>query len=128
MNVTSLVLVGLTTALLINLFAANGGAGAQQSQLADQVLLIFEQKCAKCHGPKEMRTNTNPNADFNTIMDLPSVVANREILVPGDLNESKLWAMVDDDLMPDAEQDEEPLPDGEKQIIRQWILAGSPVN
>lgn len=102
-------------------------ARGQQSPLAKQVLVIFEQKCAKCHGPKELKTTTRPNGDFETIMDLPSIVANREILVPGDLNESKLWTMVDDDLMPDAEQDEEPLPTNEKETIRQWILAGSPV-
>lgn len=123
----SRVLLLTVTILLVTWFAASGAAVAQQARLADQVLVIFEHKCGKCHGPEGMKTTTRPNGDFDTIMDLPSVVANREILVSGDLNESKLWTMVDDDLMPDAEQDEEPLPANEKETIRQWILTGSPV-
>jgi len=125
MNKTSLLRVGVATILLVTWFTVN--VAAQQAPLADQVLAIFEQKCAKCHGPKELKTTTKPNGDFDTIMDLPSIVANPDILVPGDLNESKLWAMVDDEIMPDANQDEEPLPANEKEIIRQWILAGTPV-
>lgn len=94
--------------------------------LAKQVLQIFEKRCAKCHGPEGVRTTTRPNGDFETVMNLEKLVANPDLVVPGQPGESKLYHMVEDELMPDSEQDEAPLPQNEKELIRLWILRGSP--
>ncbi len=99
---------------------------AEKVKIAKQVKSIFKNKCAKCHGPEGVRTWTKPNADFDYVLDLEKLSSNREMIVRGDPNESKVFQMVDDENMPNEEEGEEPLPANEKEIIRRWILIGAP--
>ena len=99
---------------------------SEKAELAKQVKTIFKNKCAKCHGPDDVRTTKEPHGEFEYILDLKKLGSNPEIIVRGDPNESKLFMSVDDEIMPDAEQSEEPLPANEKEIIRRWILVGAP--
>ena len=99
---------------------------AEKAELAKQVKSVFKNKCAKCHGPEGIRTTENPYADFDYVLDLKKLASNPEIIVPGNPNESKLWWNVDDEIMPDSNQNEEPLPANEKEIIRRWIAVGTP--
>ncbi len=99
---------------------------ADKVKIAEQVKSIFQNKCAKCHGPEGVRTWKKPNADFDYVLDLKKLGANPEMVVRGDPNESKLFLAVDDDIMPNNEEGEEPLPAKEKEIIRHWILVGAP--
>ena len=99
---------------------------SEKAELAKQVKTIFKNKCAKCHGPEGVRTTKEPHGEFEYVLDLKKLASNPEIIVPGNPNESKLFMSVDDDIMPDSEQDEEPLPANEKEIIRRWILVGAP--
>ncbi len=41
-------------------------------------------------------------------------------------HESKLFMAVDDEVMPSAEDGEDPLPANEREVIRRWILVGAP--
>jgi cytochrome c556 len=102
---------------------------AEKVEIAKQVksiFSIFKNKCAKCHGPEGVRTWTKPNADFDYVLDLEKLSSNPEMIVRGDPNESKLFQSVDDEIMPNEEEGEEPLPANEKDIIRRWILVGAP--
>ena len=99
---------------------------AEKVEIAKQVKSIFKNKCAKCHGPEGVRTWTKPNADFDYVLDLEKLSSNPEMIVRGDPNESKLFQAVDDEIMPNEEEGEEPLPANEKEIIRRWILVGAP--
>ena len=62
-----------------------------------------------------VRETEKAKGDFDYILDLERVSANPEIIVRGNPDESKLANMVDDDIMPDAEVGEEPLPPEEKK-------------
>ena len=97
-----------------------------KAEIAKQVKSIFKNKCAKCHGPEGVRTFKKPNADFDYVLDLEKLSSNPEMIVRGDPNESKLFLAVDDEIMPSAEEGEDPLPAKEKEIIRRWILIGAP--
>ena len=99
---------------------------ADKAEIAKQVKSIFKNKCAKCHGPEGVRTFKKPNADFDYVLDLEKLSSNPEMIVRGDPNESKLFLAVDDEIMPSAEEGEDPLPAKEKEIIRRWILIGAP--
>ena len=99
---------------------------AEMVKVAKQVKSIFKNKCAKCHGPEGVRTFKKPNADFDYVLDLEKLGSNPEMIVRGDPNESKLFLAVDDEIMPSAEEGEDPLPAKEKEIIRRWILIGAP--
>jgi mono/diheme cytochrome c family protein len=117
--------------VIVGVYSMAEGASARLSQadkakIARQVKSIFENKCAKCHGPEGVRTWTKPNGDFDYVLDLKKLGSNPEMIVPGDPNESKLFQAVDDEIMPNEEEGEDPLPANEKEIIRRWILVGAP--
>jgi len=99
---------------------------AERVEIAKQVKSIFKNKCAKCHGPEGVRTWKKPNGDFDYVLDLAKLGSNLEMIVRGDPNESKLFLTIDDEIMPNAEEGEDPLPAKEKEIIRRWILIGAP--
>ena len=99
---------------------------AERVKIAKQVKSVFKNKCAKCHGPEGVRTWKKPNADFDYVLDLEKLGSNPEMVVRGDPNESKLFMAVDDEIMPNADEGEDPLPAKEKAIIRRWILIGAP--
>lgn len=109
---------------------AEGGSArlsrADKAKIAKEVKSIFKNKCAKCHGPEGVRTTKKPNGDFEYVLDLKKLGSTPEMIIRGDPNESKLFQMVDDELMPSAEDGEDPLPADEKELIRRWILAGAP--
>jgi len=98
----------------------------EKAKLAGTVKDTFKAKCAKCHGPVGIRETEKPRGEFDFILDLPRLASNPRLIVPGDPDDSKLYNMVADLLMPDDVAGEEPLPDKEIELIRRWILAGAP--
>ena len=120
--------------VLLLIFGTSSIAEAEPAQLsrADKVKIaqkvknIFKNKCAKCHGPEGVRTFKKPNADFDYVLDLKKLGSNPEMIVRGEPNESKVFLAVDDEIMPSADEGEDPLPAKEKEIIRRWILIGAP--
>jgi hypothetical protein len=79
-------------------------------------------KCAACHGPDLVK----PKGRFGYVLDLPRVAANPEFVVPSQPAESELWVLVQRDEMPPPDAPQGPLTRAEKEIIREWIAAGSP--
>ncbi len=106
--------------------AAERISQAEKAKLASEVKSVFENKCAKCHGPKGIRETEKPKGEFDYILDLAKLAASPKLIVPGDPDDSKLYNMVVDLLMPDEVAGEEPLPDNEIQLIGRWIEAGAP--
>ena len=98
----------------------------EKAKLAKQVKGIFEKKCSKCHGPEGVRETKKAWGDFDFVLNLEKLASDPDKIVRGNADESKLLFMVEDDIMPDENSDEEPLPEKEKTIIRRWILAGAP--
>lgn len=99
---------------------------AEKAKLAKQVKGIFENKCAKCHGPAGVRESKKAKGEFDFVLKLGKLASDPEKIVRGNPNESQLFISVDDEIMPDEQAGEDPLPASEKEIIRRWILAGAP--
>lgn len=97
----------------------------EKAKLAKQVKGIFEKKCAKCHGPKGVRETEKAKGDFDFVLDLEKLASDPDKIVRGNVNESKLFNMVEDEIRSD-ENSQDPLPEHDKKIIRRWILAGAP--
>lgn len=87
---------------------------------------IFESKCVKCHGPEGVRETEKPKGELDYILDLARLASSPKLVVPGDPDNSKLYSMVADFLMPDDAAGEEPLPDDEIELIGRWIEIGAP--
>jgi uncharacterized membrane protein len=88
-----------------------GGAVTTYAWLKDEV---FKQRCLNCH--------TGPTARKH--LDLSSygaTTASKQIVLPGNADESKLFQRVRDDEMPP----DEPLPQSEKDWIQKWIQEGA---
>lgn len=121
----------LTVSLLIGAsHAAVEGAEtlsqSEKAKLAKDVKDVFKAKCVKCHGPEGVREIEGPNGEFDFVLDLERLASDPTKVVRGDPNESKLYNMVFDLIMPDENAGEDPLPDNEIESIRRWILAGAP--
>jgi mono/diheme cytochrome c family protein/uncharacterized membrane protein len=90
--------------------------------LASQVQAIFAVKCAECHGA----TGRLPKGGFGNLTDLRRVASNPAIVVPFRPNESTLWLLVQAGEMPLQGSKGGPLTQTEKELIRNWIVAGAP--
>ncbi len=99
---------------------------AEKAKLASDVKAIFVNKCAKCHGPDGIRKTEKPKGEFDYILDLAKLASSPRLIVPGDPDESKLYNMVADFIMPDDTAGEDPLPENEIQLIGRWIKTGAP--
>jgi mono/diheme cytochrome c family protein len=89
---------------------------------ADEARAVFKAKCAGCHGPDLEK----PQGRFGYVLDLGKIAANPEMVVPGRLAESELWALVEHNEMPPADSPRGPLTPAQKEAIRNWIAAGAP--
>lgn len=98
----------------------------QKAKLAGEVKTLFQTKCVKCHGPEGVREVEGPNGEFDFILDLNRLSADPTKVIRGEPDDSKLFNMVADLLMPDESAGEDPLPDDEIELIRRWIVAGAP--
>ena len=81
---------------------------------------ILAKKCGKCHSAKVQKGGL----DLSTMGGLRRGGESDESVVADTAEDSLLWTMLDDDLMPPEGQP--PLTKKELATIRQWIAAGSP--
>lgn len=98
-------------------------AAPRLPDISDQVLTVFEQKCAECHGPQARKIKK-----FGYVNDLARLSANADYITPRDPDHSKLWLSIRDDEMPPDDSEVPPLSAEQKQIVRRWIEAGAPSN
>jgi hypothetical protein len=106
--------------------------GEQPVTFNGDIRPILSDKCFACHGPSE------PDREGDLRLDRPDgefgALTVREdsfsqfIIKPGDPEESELWYRIttDDgeDRMPPEESHKNPLTDGERELVRKWILDG----
>ena len=96
-------------------------AAAVDQALAHQGYAFLESYCIKCHGDD----HSYPGLDMRDRATLlaPADAAEAAFLVAGDLEQSRLWQMVEREEMP-PEGQPQPSHD-EVSIFRQWVLAGA---
>ena len=97
---------------------------------ADERPLVFETdiqpvltvKCGKCHSGKIQKGGL----DLSSIAGIRHGGESGEAAVAATVDESLLWTMIDGGDMPPAGQPA--LTADERELIRRWIVAGSPSN
>lgn len=115
-------------AALVLAFVATAPSRAQESdegaRVAGEVLALFQQRCAECHGPQLAK----PKGKFGYLLDLPRVAANPDYVVAGEPGESELYLTCSDGEMPPKEERERfpLLNESELALLSRWIELGAP--
>lgn len=111
-------LIFLCTLLLILSLPVHSWAEDLSIGLNEDVLPLLKKHCTRCHGP------LNAEGDL-TLSDSRYIARGDEqgpVVVPGDLQKSRLWVAIKEDEMP---PEDEPLTADEKNIFRRWISTGA---
>jgi uncharacterized membrane protein/mono/diheme cytochrome c family protein len=116
-RISALCVLGL---LLVSPAFATAQPGPRD--LATEVKAVFQTKCSECHGPQVQK----PKGKFGYVLDLKKLAADPEKVVPSKPDESVLWQLVRDEMMPAEGAKSGPLTKEQKEIIRAWIEAGAP--
>ena len=109
--------------LFLAMVGLSGPLQAQTSEaIGQRVPQIFADKCVSCH---DRATAKKIKGDFDNVLDLQAVA--KELVAPGDPEDSDLWLSIvdEDEPMPPEDSDEEALSIDELATIRWWILSGA---
>jgi hypothetical protein len=87
-------------------------------ELQKQVQTLFRARCIKCHGGEKPKAKLNL-ASFD---GLANGGKSGLAVLPGQVDRSRLWQMIQQEKMPPKE----PLPESERGIVRRWIESGAP--
>lgn len=94
---------------------------------ADDILPIFRQRCAECHGAEDENGEVRTEVSLN-LLNYERVMMGSEfgtVIEAGDPANSFLLDMIADGTMPETG---DPVPEDEIALIRAWIEAGAPNN
>lgn len=94
---------------------------------ANDILPIFRQRCAECHGGEDENGEVRTEVSLNLLV-YERVMAGSEfgtVVEAGDPANSFLLDMIVDQTMPEQG---DPVPEEEIALIRAWIEAGAPNN
>ena len=115
-------------AALVSVDLAKPGAAAVDTvSFADDVLPIFRNRCAQCHGGVGEDGETRTEVSLN-LLEYERVMMGSEfgpVVEAGSAENSFLLEMIVEGDMPEQG---DPVPEDEIQIIRAWIEAGAPNN
>ena len=103
------------------------GAAQDTVSFANDVLPIFRQRCAECHGGEDENGEVRTEVSLN-LLEYERVMAGSEfgtVVEAGDPANSFLLDMIVDGTMPEQG---DPVPEEEIAVIRAWIEAGAPNN
>ena len=112
--------------------AANTVAGAEVPSpdtvsFAEDILPIFQQRCAKCHGAADENGDIRTEVSLN-LLEYEKVMAGSEfgtVIEAGDPDGSFLLDMI---VAGDMPEEGDKVPEEEIALIRAWIEAGAPNN
>lgn len=82
------------------------------------IMPFIKTHCVKCHGPLKREGKLN----LSTPVDMVRGNDHGAVIVPHDVEASRLWIQVESDEMPP----ESPLTKTQKSMLERWIRAGSP--
>ncbi len=100
------------------LFSLNVEAQAPpRPAIPGEVRAIWQKRCTDCHAGKAPKGGL----DLSTPEGIARGGRNGPVVTPGKPDASRLWQMVQKEKMPP----DEPLPEVERRILRQWIEAGA---
>jgi len=114
----------LAVALACGLIAGHSRAeeaAAEKITFDDHIQPIFRQYCLTCHSADTKKSDLA----IDTYATALEGGASGEVVVPGDLEESRLWALVSHEDEPKMPLEADKLPDDKLQLIRRWIEGGA---
>jgi hypothetical protein len=114
-----LALVPAALFLVVSTPLVRGADGERRPNLAQDVLPILKVRCVKCHGPVKPKGKLN----LASARSLARGGSTGPAVVPGNLDESTLWDLVNNDEMPP--KPEEPLAEQDKALLQRWIEQGA---
>jgi uncharacterized membrane protein len=88
----------------------------------EQVAPILQQHCVRCHGP----TTRKAGLDLSSAAGILNGSESGAVLDADQPAKSVLLEMIDSQSMPP--EDEPPLPDAQRDVLRRWLAAGAPLN
>ncbi|HEX4132736.1 MAG TPA: c-type cytochrome domain-containing protein [Pirellulales bacterium] len=88
---------------------------------ADDVQPIFREHCYTCHNQDEAKSDLALHS-YGAVM---KGGAGGEVVIPGDLDSSRLWHLVSHQESPKMPPEQDKLPDAKLNLIKQWILDGA---
>jgi len=95
-------------------------SAADPPTFEEDIAPLLKQHCSKCHNPQARKAEL----DVSSAQGLFSGGESGPLVVPGKPDESLLWEMLHDELMPP--EDEPPLKKEQLETVRRWIEAGTP--
>lgn len=108
--------------------AFSGSPASQDTvSFANDILPIFQNRCATCHGAPDEDGEPRLESGLN-LLEYDKVIAGSEwgtVVEAGDPANSFLLDMIVDQTMP---EEGDPVPEDEIALIRAWIEAGAPNN
>lgn len=104
--------------MLVLATASMGSAADRAPRLEQDVLPIFQAHCVKCHGPAKREGRLSLNSPLSIARGGES----RDLVQPGQLEQSLLWQRVAAGEMPPNQ----PLLASERETLRRWIAGGAP--
>ena len=110
-----ILLVGVAAALLELGHAADPDPAAEHFDR--MVAPVLAGRCLDCHSGSKPKGEL----DLSSRSTAFAIRDDGSVIVTGDLQKSLLWEQVSSDEMPPKH----PLPDDEKKILRDWIIAGA---
>lgn len=123
-------LVLLTAALLLPLGSAPCAAEDEKPADAekekkitydDDVRPILREHCFTCHN----QSNARSDLALDSYSSLMQGGASGEVVFAGDLESSRLWALVSHEEEPRMPPEQDRLPEAKLTVIREWILKGA---
>ncbi len=106
---------------------ADSPASQDTISFANDILPIFQNRCAQCHGAPDEDGEPRLESGLN-LLEYERVIAGSEwgtVVEAGDPANSFLLDMIVDQTMP---EEGDPVPEEEIALIRAWIEAGAPNN
>ncbi len=107
-------------------FFAPGSAHAEDKAAAkitfdEHVLPIMREHCASCHNPDKAKSDLV----LTTFAGMMQGGSSGAVIEPGDIDSSRLWALVSHQESPEMPPMQSKLADAKLDVIRKWIEAGS---
>lgn len=93
---------------------------ATKATYADHVRPILQEHCFACHGQDDKKSDLA----LHTYDDALVGGAGGEVLAAGDLESSRLWALVNHDDSPKMPPEQDKLPAEQLSVIKAWIEGG----
>lgn len=105
-------------AALASFFLSGPALAANPPKWETDIAPLLKRQCVKCHGPAKQEGKLNLSTPAGVLRGGKDGTA----VAPHDLTASLLWKKVSEEEMPP----ETPLPEKERELLKQWILAGTP--